>query len=134
MLGRGIWPNEYSFDPAQDGRIRADAEGEAKNGEGSKARIPKQHARTEAQILDKFVAPSPDTLLTCQFLDLLDSAKFAQRCMVGVVRRHTIGNVSLGQSVDVLPQLFRHFRFLAALTEETTASTQPGTESQHITK
>src|SRR5204863_9829832 len=74
---QGVGANQNSFDPAQDRGVCADPEDETKNRQNRKSRSAPKHARAEANILKKFIRPSPEALLTRDFLDLLDSAEFA---------------------------------------------------------
>jgi hypothetical protein len=46
----GQWPEEHSFDDAEDGRVRADAKPEGKRNHYRKTRRPLQLAQTKTQI------------------------------------------------------------------------------------
>src|SRR5207244_1519702 len=58
-----IWANQNSFDPTQHRGVGSDAEREAKYCQNRKARRPQKHSHAEANVLNKFIGPSPNTLL-----------------------------------------------------------------------
>src|SRR5207253_379054 len=97
----GIRVKQDSLNPAQYGRVRADAERQAKNGEQREPRISKKHSAAKAQILQELIRPFPDPLFARDFLDLLDSAKLLERCISRFVRRHSSRDVSLNQKIDM---------------------------------
>ncbi len=55
---RWVGMKEDSFDPTKNGRIRPDAESQAKNGEKGESRVAPQHANAEAQVLPELIWPT----------------------------------------------------------------------------
>ena len=70
--------------------------------------VRRKHSHAEANILNKFVGPSPDPLFARDFFGLLDSAELSQRRVARLIRRHSRGDVSLGQKIEMRLHFLRH--------------------------
>jgi hypothetical protein len=117
VLVRDQWvgANQNPFDPAHDGGAGADSKRETEDCQDRESGIADKHSHAEANILQKFVGPSPHPLVARDFFGLLDSAKLAQGRVARFLGRHSRGNVSFDQKIDMHLHLFRHLRIATAL-------------------
>src|SRR5205823_3234099 len=63
MRNQRIRANQNPFDPTEDRGVGSDPEHKAKNRENGKTRATHEHARAEANVLQKFICPGPYSLL-----------------------------------------------------------------------
>ena len=96
MRDQRVGANQNSFDPAHDGGAGADSKGETKDCEDRESGIADKHSQAEANILQKFVGPSPHPLVARDFFGLLDSAELSQGRVPSIGLRHSGGYVSFG--------------------------------------
>ena len=93
--------------------------------------VAPKHSHAEANVLNKFVGPSPDPLFARDFFGLLDSAELAQRRVPRLVRRHSRGDVSFGQKIEMRLYFFRHLGVATVFAKQSEQSTKPGAKSRH---
>ena len=66
----------------------------------------------------ELVRPIPDALFARDFFALLDAAKFPQGRVSSFGRRHTGGNVSLGQKIEMVLDFLRHLLIAPILAKQ----------------
>src|SRR5882724_2261724 len=115
MRDQRVGANQNPLDPTEDRGVGSDPERETKNRENGKTRAAHEHARAEANVLQKFIRPRPDSLRARDFFRLLDTAELSQGGIARFVRRLSPGNVSFDQKIDMRLHLFRHLRVATAL-------------------
>ena len=131
MRNQRIRANQNPFDPTEDRGVGSDPKRKAKNRENGKTRAAHEHARAEANVLQKFIRPGPYSLLARDFFGLLDSAELSQGRVPCFLGRHSSGNVSFDQKIDMRLHLFRHLRIATIFGKQSEESRKPGAESRH---
>src|SRR5439155_301639 len=132
MRDERIGADENSFDPTQGGRVRANAESQTKDCQNGKSRSAPKHSRAVANVLHKFIGPSPDALFARDFFGLLDSAKLPQSRIARFMGQHSGCDVSFGQKIDMRLYFFRHLGVTAVFAKQSEKSRKPDAKSRHI--
>ena len=112
MIGDG-WEGTQrdSFDPTEDRRVRADPQRQAKNCQQRKPRIPPQHAKTKAEVLNQIFDEIYFACLPALLLDLRQAAQRSQRGMPGLFRVHPLGDIVIDLLLQMKLDLFAQLLF-----------------------
>ena len=107
LIGRGVgqWLEQNGVDDAEDGGVRADAEGEGENRNRGEAGILAHHAERVTRVGDESFEPEAAALLAAIFFYAFHCAELQRRLASRFVGRHSSCDVCGGLLLDVETQL-----------------------------
>src|SRR6516162_8918562 len=108
MYDRGVRTEQDPFQPAEDGSICADAQGEAQNCERRKTGAAPQLPKAVTQVLDKILQDASPSSIAALLFDLRDPAHGAHGRAARLFSGHACRNVFVDLLLEMLAKLFFH--------------------------
>ena len=99
--GYGSGRSNTPYDNAENGRGRADTEGQGKNGDGGEGGVLAELSNAVAAIADDGIKPIAKAFLANLFFHLFDTAQLDPRGPLRFLRRQACTNVFLDQHFEV---------------------------------
>ena len=99
--GVGQRSQQHGIHHAEDGRVRADAQGQSDDGNNRERRAATQHAEAVADVLPDGFHQNDSSNIASSLFDLLDAAEVGHRFGTSRLRRHPLFDELLSLHVDV---------------------------------
>src|SRR6266571_6174312 len=93
VRNRRIGSEQDALNPTEDGGVRTDPQRQTENCQRGKPRTAPEHPEAEAEVLQRRLDQRQSSLVSVDFLGLLDAAEAAKRLTTGVFGGHAFSQV-----------------------------------------